>query len=135
MTRRDQKAFVVGVAKPSVSAPYDELGPAAIKLALTDAGLDYEAVQQAYAGYVYGDSCAGQRVIYRAGMTGIPVFNVNNNCSTGSTALFLARQAIESGAADCVLAVGFEQMRPGALGDIYEDRPSHSPISTGCAET
>jgi len=57
-------------------------------------------------------------------MTGIPVINVNNNCSTGSTALFLARQAIESGAADCVLAVGFEQMRPGALGNVFEDRPS-----------
>jgi acetyl-CoA acetyltransferase len=57
-------------------------------------------------------------------MTGIPIFNVNNNCSTGSTALFLARQAIESGAADCVLALGFEQMNPGALGTVFNDRPS-----------
>ena len=57
-------------------------------------------------------------------MTGIPIVNVNNNCSTGSTALFLARQAIASGAADCVLAIGFEQMKPGALGSVYADRPS-----------
>jgi acetyl-CoA acetyltransferase len=57
-------------------------------------------------------------------MTGIPIFNVNNNCSTGSTALFLARQAIESGAAECVLALGFEQMNPGALGAVFSDRPS-----------
>ena len=57
-------------------------------------------------------------------MTGIPVINVNNNCSTGSTALFLARQAVESGAVDCVLAFGFEQMKPGALGSIFDDRPS-----------
>src|SRR3546814_16453259 len=57
-------------------------------------------------------------------MSGIPIFNVNNNCSTGSTALFLARQAIESGAADCVLAVGFEEMTPGALGMVFQDRPS-----------
>ena len=81
-------------------------------------------MQQAYVGYVYGDSTCGQRALYPVGMTGIPVVNVNNNCSTGSTALFLARQAIQSGAADCVLALGFEQMKPGALGSVYTDRPS-----------
>jgi len=115
---------MIPFAKPGASAPYDAMGEEAVKLALTDAGLGYEAIEQAYAGYVYGDSTAGQKVLYRVGMTGIPIVNVNNNCSTGSTALFLARQAVESGAADCVLAVGFEQMRPGALGSIFEDRPS-----------
>ena len=81
-------------------------------------------IQQAYVGYVYGDSTCGQRALYQVGMTGIPIINVNNNCSTGSTALFLARQAIESGALDCVLALGFEQMKPGALGAVFTDRPS-----------
>ena len=57
-------------------------------------------------------------------MSGIPIVNVNNNCSTGSTALFLARQAVASGAADCVLVLGFEQMKPGALGSVFDDRPS-----------
>lgn len=123
------KVFVAGVgmipfAKPGSSLPYDEMGAAAGQLALKDAGLDYAAVQQAYAGYVYGDSTSGQKALYRLGMTGIPVVNVNNNCSTGSTALFLARQAVTSGAADCVLALGFEQMKPGALGSVYVDRPS-----------
>jgi sterol carrier protein 2 len=115
---------MIPFAKPGASAPYDLMGEEAVKLALADAGLGYDAIEQAYAGFVYGDSTAGQKVLYRVGMTGIPIVNVNNNCSTGSTALFLARQAIESGAADCVLAVGFEQMRPGALGSIFEDRPS-----------
>ena len=69
-------------------------------------------------------STCGQRALYQVGMTGIPIVNVNNNCSTGSTALFLARQAIELGAADCVLALGFEQMKPGALGSVFTDRPS-----------
>lgn len=115
---------MIPFAKPGASAPYDAMGEEAVKLALKDAGLGYDAIEQAYAGYVYGDSTAGQKVLYRVGMTGIPIVNVNNNCSTGSTALYLARQAIESGAADCVLAVGFEQMRPGALGSIFEDRPS-----------
>ncbi len=80
-------------------------------------------VQQAYVGYVYGDSTCGQRALYEVGLTGVPIVNVNNNCSTGSTALFLARQAIEAGA-DCVLALGFEQMKPGALGAVFTDRPT-----------
>lgn len=115
---------MIPFAKPGASAPYDAMVEEAVKLALADAGLGYDAIEQAYAGFVYGDSTAGQKVLYRVGMTGIPIVNVNNNCSTGSTALYLARQAVESGAADCVLAVGFEQMRPGALGSIFEDRPS-----------
>ncbi len=123
------KVIVAGVgmipfAKPGASAPYHEMGAEAGKRALDDAGVAYDAIEQAYVGYVYGDSTSGQRALYRLGMTGVPIVNVNNNCSTGSTALFLARQAIASGAADCVLALGFEQMKPGALGSVYTDRPS-----------
>jgi acetyl-CoA acetyltransferase len=123
------RAYVAGVGmipfvKPGANAPYHVMGAEATKLALNDAGLDYTKIQQAYVGYVYGDSTCGQRALYPVGMTGIPIVNVNNNCSTGSTALFLARQAIESGAADCVLALGFEQMKPGALGAVFTDRPS-----------
>ncbi|HRP77735.1 MAG TPA: lipid-transfer protein [Aquamicrobium sp.] len=115
---------MIQFAKPGASASYDEMGAEAARLALADAGLGYEAVRQAYAGYVYGDSTCGQKALYRVGMTGIPIVNVNNNCSTGSTALYLARQAVESGAADCVMALGFEQMRPGALGVHFTDRPN-----------
>jgi sterol carrier protein 2 len=115
---------MIPFAKPGASAPYHEMGTEAVKLALADAGLGYDKVQQAYAGYVYGDSTCGQRALYHVGMTGIPIVNVNNNCSTGSTALFMARQMVASGALDCVLAVGFEQMKPGALGSVYTDRPS-----------
>lgn len=123
------RALVAGVgmvpfAKPGRSDAYDVMGATAIADALADAGLDYAAIGQVYAGYVYADSCAGQKTAYRAGMTGVPVFNVNNNCVTGSSALFLARQAIEHGVADCVLAVGFEEMRPGALGTVFADRTS-----------
>ncbi|MEO3781169.1 lipid-transfer protein [Micromonospora sp. B11E3] len=124
-----QKVIVAGVgmvpfATPSRSATYDVLAEGAIKAALADAGIDLARVQQAYAGYVYGDSTSGQNALYRVGMTGLPVVNVNNNCSTGSSALFLARQAVSSGAADCVLAFGFEQMQRGALKEHWDDRPS-----------
>lgn len=122
-------AYVAGVgmvpfATPKKADPYDVMAEGAIKAALADTGIDYGKVQQVYAGYVFGDSTSGQLAAYRVGMTGVPVINVNNNCSTGSTALWLARQAVESGAADCVLAFGFEQMRPGALDAIWTDRPN-----------
>lgn len=113
---------MVPFAKPSQAEPWDVMAEAAIRSALDDAGLDYDKVQQAYAGYVYGDSTCGQSAIYRVGITGVPIVNVNNNCSTGSTALYLARQIVELGGADCVLAVGFEQMAPGALGSHFNDR-------------
>ncbi len=121
--------YVAGVgmipfAKPGAAENYDVMGAQATRLALADAGLDYAQIEQAQVGYVYGDSTCGQKALYRVGMSGIPIINVNNNCSTGSTALFLARQAIASGAADCVLALGFEQMQPGALGMAFADRPT-----------
>ncbi len=120
-------------AKPGQNDPYTDMGAAAVRDALSDAGLPYDAVQQAYAGYVYGDSTCGQAALYKVGMTGIPVMNVNNNCSTGSTALFMARQAVESGAVDVALALGFEHMKPGALTSHWNDRPS--PFDTFDAET
>lgn len=120
---------VVGVgmvpfAKPSASLPYNQLGAMGTRAALADAGIDYTQVEQAYVGHVYGDSTSGQAALYDVGLSGIPIVNVNNNCATGSTALFLARQAIASGAAECVLALGFEQMQRGALGAQFTDRPN-----------
>ncbi|WP_423679814.1 lipid-transfer protein [Undibacterium sp. WLHG33] len=125
----NQRVYVSGVGmipfvKPGTSESYDQMGMTAGRLALADAGISYDDIEQAYVGYVYGDSTAGQKALYQIGMSGIPIVNVNNNCSTGSSALFLARQAIASGAVDCVLVLGFEQMSPGALGSVFQDRPS-----------
>lgn len=124
MTRR---VNVIGVGmtkftKPGESPDYHEMAREAGLAALKDAGVDYKDVEQAFCGYVYGDSTCGQRAVYELGLTGIPVVNVNNNCSTGSSALFLARQAIEGGLAECVIAVGFEKMERGALGSKFNDR-------------
>jgi sterol carrier protein 2 len=121
------KVRVAGVGmipfmKPGKSDDWDVMAERATRLALEDAGIDYRLVQQAFVGYVYGDSTAGQSALYRVGMTGIPIVNVNNNCSTGSTALYMARQLVELGGVDCALAVGFEQMTPGALALAFTDR-------------
>jgi acetyl-CoA acetyltransferase len=105
--------------KPGHSDPYDVMGAKAVRSALEDAAIDYERVQQAFAGYVFGDSCSGQAALYHVGITGVPVANVNNNCASGSTAFALAVQAVKNGAVDCALAVGFEQMERGALDMIF----------------
>jgi acetyl-CoA acetyltransferase len=115
---------MIPFSKPGSGEAYPKMASAAARAALSDAGIGYELIEHAYVGYVYGDSTAGQRAIYEVGMSGIPIFNVNNNCSTGSTALYLARQAVANGAAECVLALGFEQMSPGAIGAVFKDRPT-----------
>jgi acetyl-CoA acetyltransferase len=115
---------MVKFTKPGAHEPYEIMAGKAVRTALADAGIEYSQVQQAFAGYVFGDSACGQAALYRVGMTGIPVVNVNNNCSSGSSALMLARQAVMSGAVDCALAVGFEEMRPGALDPVWNDRTS-----------
>ena len=122
-----RKVNVIGVGmvpfqKPGKSEEYHVMAKKAGEAALADAKVPYNEIQQAYAGYVYGDSTCGQRAVYQLGLTGIPVFNVNNNCSTSSTALMLAKQAVEGGLYECVLALGFEKMEKGALGSKYGDR-------------
>jgi len=123
-----RKVNVIGVGmtkftSPKALRPYTEMAKEALLDAIKDAGVDYKEIQQAYTGWVYADSCAGEKVLYEVGMTGIPIFNLNNNCSTGSNALFLARQAVAAGVVECALALGFEQMTPGALGMVFPDRP------------
>jgi sterol carrier protein 2 len=124
MTRRIN---VIGVgmvpfAKPGKSEEYNVMAAKAGRAALEDAKVPFGEIEQAFAGYVFGDSTCGQRAVYEIGLTGIPVFNVNNNCSTGSSALMLGAQAIAGGVAECVLVVGFEQMQKGALGAKWDDR-------------
>ncbi|WP_405837933.1 lipid-transfer protein [Streptomyces platensis] len=116
------KAYIVGVGMTRFEKPetrewqYWDMAKEAGGKALADAGIGYEAVEQLPVGYCYQASTAGQRAAYELGLTGIPVYNVNNNCATGSTALMMARQFVESGLNDCVLALGFEKMKRGALG-------------------
>ncbi len=123
-----RKVYVVGVGMTKFEKPgsknwdYPDMAKEAGEKALADAGIAYDLVEQACVGYCYGDSTCGQRAVYTLGLTGIPIYNVNNNCSTGSTALYMAKQFIEGGIADCVLALGFEKMEKGSLGVKFNDR-------------
>ncbi len=122
------KTYVIGVGMTKFDKPgskegdYPDWAKEAGEKAFADAGIPYTDVEEAYAGYCYGDSTYGQRAIYGLGLTGIPIVNVNNNCSTGSSALYLARRAVQGGLVDCALAVGFEKMEKGSLGMKYTDR-------------
>ncbi len=122
------RTFVIGVGMTKFEKPgskewdYPDMGREAGKNALADAGIDFSEVEAAFVGYCYGDSTSGQRALYELGMTGIPAINVNNNCSTGSSALFLARKFVQGGLADCAMALGFEKMEKGSLGLKYTDR-------------
>ena len=122
------RVFVVGVGMTKFEKPgakdwdYPEMAATACQRAMADACLEYKDVEQVCVGYCYGDSTCGQRAVYQLGMTGVPIYNVNNNCATGSTALFMGRQFISGGLNDCVLVLGFEKMERGSLGTKFNDR-------------
>nr|XP_020474006.1 non-specific lipid-transfer protein isoform X1 [Monopterus albus] len=142
--RKKNRVFVIGVGMTKFEKPgaqdnrdYPDMAKEAGQRALADARIPYSAIEQACVGYVYGDSTCGQRAIYHSlGLTGIPIINVNNNCSTGSTALFMARQLVQGGLADCVLALGFEKMERGSLSSKYMDRTNpmdkHMEVMINC---
>ncbi|MFI1176529.1 thiolase C-terminal domain-containing protein [Streptomyces melanogenes] len=116
------KSLVAGVGMTKFEKPesrewqYWDMAREAGTAALADAGIAYGQVEQVLAGYCFQPSTAGQRAAYELGLTGVPVHNVNNNCATGASALMLARQLVEGGVSECVLALGFEKMKRGALG-------------------
>jgi acetyl-CoA acyltransferase len=123
------KVYVIGVGMTKFEKPgrragwdYPDMARESGTRALQDAGIGFDEVREGYVGYVYGESTSGQRALYELGMTGIPIVNVNNNCSTGSTALYLAAKSIRGGQTDCAIALGFEKMKPGSLESTYDDR-------------
>jgi len=123
-----RRVFVIGVGMTKFEKPgskewdYPDMGREAGQKALADAGIKFSEIEQAAVGYCYGDSTCGERAFYELGLSGIPIYNVNNNCSTGSTALFMAKQFVEGGLAECTMALGFEKMEKGSLGIKYTDR-------------
>lgn len=132
-------AYVAGVGltkfiKPRRTRDYPEMGYEAGVKAMLDAGINYDDVETGIACYCYGDTTSGQRIFYQFGMSTIPIYNTNNACATGSTGLQLARTLVRNGAADVVLVIGFEQMSPGSIKSVWNDRPSPMGLSTKMME-
>jgi acetyl-CoA acetyltransferase len=137
MDKRVACVLGVGMTKfERCEREFGDLVREAVTDALRMAGIGPEHLEQAFAGYVNGMSTQGQRALYGMGIDGIPVYNVHNYCSTGSTALHLAYQAIASGMNQCVLAFGFEKMEKGplekqltGLKDQYKEEEKKPPIA------
>jgi len=116
MAKRDVCVIGVGMTKfERCDLDFTDLSKDAITQAIGMANVDPVDFEQAFCGYVNGMSCQGQRALYFMGLGGIPVYNLHSYCSTGSSALHLAYQAIASGMNECVLAFGFEKMEKGPL--------------------
>lgn len=131
----ENKAYVLGVGltefiKPRQKRSYPELGFEAGIKALLDAHITYDDVEAGIACYCYGDTTSGQRVFYQFGMTGIPIYNTNNACATGSTGIQLARNLVRGGINDVVMVVGFETMKPGSIKNVWDDRPAPMGLGT-----
>ncbi|KRX07791.1 Thiolase-like protein [Pseudocohnilembus persalinus] len=129
--KQQNRVFVVGCGMTKFIKPgkpgnpdYPLMCKQAVSRALRDANLTFDSIEAAAVGFVYGDSTSGNRAIYESGLQGIPIYNVNNNCATGSTAIHMAHQMIAGGLKDCVLAAGFEKMEKGSLGQKFNDRTS-----------
>jgi acetyl-CoA acetyltransferase len=116
MAKRNVCVIGVGMTKfERCERDFTELVGEAVRGALDMAGVQPDVLEQAFAGYVNGMSTQGQRALYMMGIGDLPVYNVHNYCSTGSTALHLGYQAIASGMNECVIAFGFEKMEKGPL--------------------
>jgi acetyl-CoA acetyltransferase len=108
---------------PGVKAP--ELAQQAILGALADAGVPKEKVQAIYCANVLGGMILGQLVVRDLGFDGIPVYNVENACASGATAVHLARHALLAGQYDTVLVFGIEQLTALGGGTIPLQRNDH----------
>ncbi|TKA64699.1 hypothetical protein B0A55_11189 [Friedmanniomyces simplex] len=137
--RPQTDAYVLGVGltpfiKPRRSREYPELGFEAGVKAMLDAQINYDDVEMGVACYCYGDTTSGQRIFVSLSTVRCCIYNTNNACATGSTGLHMARTLVRSGAADCILVIGFEQMSPGSIKSAWTDRPSPMGLSTQMME-
>jgi acetyl-CoA acyltransferase len=133
------RVYVIGVGMTKFERPggregwdYPGMARESGTSAIADAGIDQGEIEQAYVGHVFGEPGSGERAVDELGMSGVPVINVNTNCATGSMALYLAAEAIRSGRVGCALALGFEEVRSGAIGSS-EVGPPPAPSMFGAA--
>ena len=87
-----------------------DLGWPAVKAAIKDAGIDARRLQAVYSGTARGGAMVGQRIMGRLGLAGLPIVNVENACSSSSSAMAQGVMAVSSGAYDVVLVIGVEKL-------------------------
>ncbi|MBW2029630.1 MAG: thiolase family protein [Deltaproteobacteria bacterium] len=92
-----------------------DFGSEAVLNALKDADMEWRDIQAAFCGSVYQGTCSGHQVLKEIGLSGIPIVNVENACSSGASAVRLAYQSVAAEIHDVALAVGFEKMPRGPI--------------------
>ena len=104
--------------------PTAQMVQEAVEVALDDAGVNFADVEIAYYCNVYYQGAApGQRFLDTFGLTGIPILNVENACSSGPTGIWQAYWAVATGQVDCALVVGSERVPRGPVAATTEDDP------------
>jgi acetyl-CoA acetyltransferase len=89
---------------------FEEIGREAVRRALQDADVERMQIEEVFCGSALTGRSMGQRVLRDLGMTGIPITNVENACSSGSTAMREAATAIRAGRCDIALVIGIDQL-------------------------
>jgi acetyl-CoA acetyltransferase len=108
---------------------YDPIWEAIEESKIDPHDIDIAFVGNAYGGMITGqESVRGQVVMREAGITGIPIVNVENACASGSTAFYLAHRAVASGQADLALAVGTEKLFCGDTGQSLKALSTSSDL-------
>lgn len=119
------RAYVLGVGmtkfgkRPDAST--EEMGAEAVREATADAGIDPRQIEAVYCGHVWQGMAAGQRIMARFGLSGMPVTNVENACASGSCALREAYLAVAADRYDVCLAIGVEKLTGKFAGAITPD--------------
>lgn len=121
----DANVYVLGGAMTPFGKHLDKsaevLAQAAVMDALKDADVGRSEIGAAYIGSVFQGSLSGQRVLKDLGMTGIPIYNLENACSSGATALSQACLAVAVGQVDTALVVGVEKLSNRGSGPLALD--------------
>jgi acetyl-CoA acetyltransferase len=103
-----------------------DLGRAACLAAIKDAGISAREIQVGYCGNAVGGVMTGQTMVLgqlvmrELGITGIPITNIENACSSGSTAFREGWIAVASGMYDVALVVGVEKLYASDTGKTVQ---------------
>ena len=87
-----------------------EIGWPAVKAAIEDAGVEKKGIEAAYCGSALGGMMSGQRILKQLGITGLPITNIENACSSSSSAFRQGYIAVAAGVYDVVLVMGVEKL-------------------------
>ena len=128
LRRPEREVMVAGVGlHPFGRFPDKDLGGLALDAvlaALKDAGVRWKDIPIAYFGHVYYQGMSlGETTLSKLGLTGVPIVNVENACSSGSTAFWQAYWGIATGLYDLALAFGAEKVPRGPVTVTSEDSP------------